>query len=131
MRRLVPILLAMLVLPAWYSAGPAPLPLPGPAAAQDFQPRPFHDLAERVADRYRGRLIGAEVVPPTAHERDLGAPLVYEFRLVTPQRNLLIIRMDARSGRFLDIAGRGQLQALRRDVDHRHDDDRDKDDDED
>ncbi|WP_374303195.1 PepSY domain-containing protein [Paracoccus sp. (in: a-proteobacteria)] len=44
-------------------------------------------------------------------ERDLGAELVYQFRLLTPQRNLLDIRIDARTGRFLSVAGRGQLAA--------------------
>lgn len=83
------------------------------AVAQDFSPRPFHELAESVTDRYRGRLIGAQMAPPTPHERMLGAALVYEFRLLTPQRNLLLIRLDARSGRFLEIAGRGQTAARR------------------
>lgn len=84
------------------------------ACAQDFQPLPFHDLARRVTDRYEGRLIGAEMRRPAPPERDLGVALVYEFRLLTPDRNLLKIRLDARTGRFLEIAGRGQLQALRK-----------------
>lgn len=111
MRYLVPILIAALAVPGWQMHGAAPLP--GLAAAQDFNPLPFHELAERVAQRYRGRLVGAGIARPTPPERDLGAALVYEFRVVTPQRNLLRIRLDARDGRFLEVAGRGQLQALR------------------
>lgn len=83
------------------------------AVADEFRPMPFHELAERVTDRYRGRLVSAQAQRPTPAERDLGAELVFELRLVTPERNLLRIRMDARSGRFLEIAGRGQLQAQR------------------
>jgi hypothetical protein len=103
-------------------------PLTIRVAAQDFRPLPFHELAKRVDRRYRGRLIGADIAPPTPQERELGAALVYEFRLMTPQRHLLLIRMDARNGRFLEVAGRGQLAALRRDP---RDDDDDNDFDED
>lgn len=142
MRRLAPILIVLLAVAALLlAAAPRPHAPParpqlsdaarpmviGGAAAQDFRPLPFHQLAERVHGRYRGRLIGAGVARPTPHERDLGAALVYEFRLLTPQRNLLRIRMDARSGRFLEVAGRGQVQALRpaaeRDANDDHDDD--------
>lgn len=105
--------------------------LGAPAAAQDFRPLPFHDLARRVDDRYRGRLIGAGIVRPTPHEQDLGAALVYEFRLMTPQRNLLRIRMDARDGRFLEVAGRGQIEAMRRNEGRGHDGRNDDDDDDD
>ncbi|WCQ98222.1 PepSY domain-containing protein [Paracoccus aestuarii] len=81
--------------------------------AEGFRPLPLHQLAERVSGRYAGRLVAAETRPPTPPERDLGAELVYEFRLVTPDRNILNIRLDARTGRFLDVAGQGQLQARR------------------
>ncbi|MDB6177887.1 hypothetical protein PAF17_10275 [Paracoccus sp. Z330] len=91
----------------------APQSFPGAAAAQDFRPLPFHKLAKRVSERYRGRLIGVNIMRPTPRERDLGAALIYEFRIITPQQNLLRIRMDARDGRFLDVAGRGQLEALK------------------
>lgn len=108
----------------WHLAGPEQhepgRPPTAPSAhhqengSRDFRPLPFHDLARRVGRRYEGRLIGAQATRPTAEERGIGAALVYEFKLVTPQRNLLRVRLDARDGRFLDVAGRGQLQALRR-----------------
>lgn len=82
--------------------------------AEGFRPLPFHRIAEAAAARYHGRLVGAETRPPHPHERELGAELVYEFRLLTPARNLLVIRMDARDGRFLDVAGHGQIEARRR-----------------
>ncbi|MBC9245751.1 hypothetical protein H4P12_03265 [Paracoccus sp. 11-3] len=95
-----------------------------PAAAQDtalttqdieqFRPQPFHEMAALVAQRYSGRMVAAQIQPPTAQERAMGASLIYEFRLVTTQRNLLNIRIDARDGKFLDVAGRGQLQARRK-----------------
>lgn len=78
-----------------------------------FRPLPLHQVAELVADRYAGRLIAADTRPPRPEERDLGAELVYRFRLVTPQQNLLDIRIDARTGRFLSVSGRGQLAARR------------------
>lgn len=89
-----------------------------PALAQDsapaisqFQPLPFHELAAAVSERYEGRLLAANIRPPLPEERELGAELVYQFRLLTPQRNLLDIRVDARDGRFLSVTGRGQLAA--------------------
>ena len=90
-----------------------------PAQAQDvapqiieqFRPLPLHQVAAAVSERYAGRLLAADTRAPRPEERDLGAELVYQFRLVTPQRNLLDIRIDARTGRFLSVSGRGQLAA--------------------
>lgn len=114
MRVLMPILISLSL--AWpLAAGAQDMVLPDPDAwAEGFRPQPFHHIAEAAVARYQGRIIGAETRPPHPHERDLGAELVYEFRLLTPARNLLVIRMDARDGRFLDVAGRGQIAARRR-----------------
>lgn len=84
-----------------------------PEAIDQFRPLPLHQVAAAVSERYAGRLLAADTRPPRPEERDLGAELVYQFRLVTPQRNLLDIRIDARSGRFLSVSGRGQLAARR------------------
>ncbi|MFV0386342.1 PepSY domain-containing protein [Paracoccus sp. (in: a-proteobacteria)] len=86
-------------------------------AAEEFRPLPYHELAERVEERFAGRLIGARTDRPKPEEAGLGAALVYEFRLVTPQRNLLRIRLDARTGRFLEVAGRGLVAAWRKNDD--------------
>lgn len=83
-------------------------------ADDDFRPLPLHETARLVGERYHGRLIGARLAPPTTHERDLGVELVEELRLLTPARNLLVIRLDARTGRFLQVAGVGQIEALKR-----------------
>ncbi|MDO5706778.1 MAG: hypothetical protein Q4G49_17130 [Paracoccus sp. (in: a-proteobacteria)] len=103
--RIVPTLLTCLLLTAPTVAQDVQ-PLP-----QDFRPLPLHDCAEIAAARYDGRLIAARLKLPTAHEEGLGVELVRELRLLTPQGNLLTIRLDARDGRFLDVAGIGQTEA--------------------
>ncbi|SNR45696.1 hypothetical protein EYF88_07985 [Paracoccus sediminis] len=81
---------------------------------QQFSPLPLHEVAASVSERYDGRLLAADTRPPLPHERHFGTELVYRFRLLTPQQNLLDIRIDARNGRFLSVSGRGQLAARRR-----------------
>lgn len=95
------------------SCAPAQAQEVAPEAIDQFRPLPFHELAAAVSDRYEGRLLAANIRPPLPDERDLGAELVYQFRLLTPQRNLLDIRVDARDGRFLSVTGRGQISARR------------------
>ncbi|TGN67310.1 hypothetical protein E4L95_05515 [Paracoccus liaowanqingii] len=114
MRRPAPLaILMVLVLAAPAAAQPAPPPDAVDPWATSFRPIPFHQIAEAVTTRYAGRLLAAETRPPSPPERAMGAELVYEFRLLTPERNRLNIRVDARTGRFLEVAGRGQLQARR------------------
>lgn len=112
----LPRLLLILSLSALHALPAALAQQPAPDAGADpvidsFRPLPFHDLAARVGARYAGRMIAAQSSPPTEAERAAGARLVYEFRLMTPQRHLLNIRLDARDGRFLSVAGRGQIAA--------------------
>ena len=102
----------------------ATLPIPGGAQDMppfastpelaDFRPMPPRQVVRRVTARYAGRPIAIELVPPSPSEWDMGVQLVYHVRLLTEARNLLDIRLDARDGRFLEVAGRGQLQARRR-----------------
>lgn len=98
---------------------------PAPAMAQDgttvqengtgsFRPVPLHQIAAEVSNRYYGRIISAEILPPWPSERMAGTLLVYEIRLVSPGNNLLQIRFDARNGRFLETRGRGQISARKR-----------------
>lgn len=101
-----PFLLALMILCA--------APALGQGLPQDFRPLPLHEAAKFVGQRYHGRLIAARLAQPTPHERSLGVELVEELRLLTPSRNLLLIRLDARGGRFLDVAGVGQIEALKR-----------------
>lgn len=111
MFRRIPLVL-LFALPTALSglAQTAPLPDDIPMI-HDFRPLPFHELAEAVSARYQGQLLAAATRPPRPDEREAGVQLVYEFRLVTPQQNLLSIRVDAQDGRFLEIAGRGQVEA--------------------
>lgn len=119
MRNRGPILFAVVVLVAAILAA-----VSLPAAADDFRPHrmespldfrpiPLPKAAEIVATRYDGRLIAARLTGPRATERALGAELVEELRLLTPQGNVLMIRLDARTGRFLEVAGVGQTEARR------------------
>ncbi|WVJ73773.1 hypothetical protein FLP41_09855 [Paracoccus marcusii] len=107
------ILVLALMAPLAALPQPAPRPAPPDPWATSFQPQPFHRMAEAVTARYDGRLVAAETRPARPAERARGVELVYEFRLLTTQRNILNIRVDARTGTFLEVAGRGQLEARR------------------
>lgn len=63
--------------------------------------------AALVKERFYGKLIAARLVPPFPHERQSGVELVHELRLLTPERDVLILRLDARTGAFLEVAGTG------------------------
>lgn len=113
----------------------AALALPAAADHHDHDrgPRPedlapeFHDMElpeshvlplkqafRIVAKRFRGRLIAARIAAPTPEERARGVVLVHQLRLLTPARDVLVIRLDAQSGAFLEVAGAGLAEARRR-----------------
>lgn len=116
----------------------AALALPVPAWTGDggaeFSDDPRHDWApefERLDDneyrlislrhaieiasaRFDGRVIAARLTGPSPHERDRGVALVHELRMLTPARDVLRIRIDARSGAFLEVAGAGLTKARRK-----------------
>lgn len=71
---------------------------------------PLTTIVDKVAERYQGKLVDAEIKPPKRHET---AAVVYELRLLTPAGAILKVRVDAATGAFLEIDGRGQLDALR------------------
>ena len=50
----------------------------------------------------------------SAEERARGVELVHELRLMTRSRDVLLIRLDARTGAFLEVAGSGMTEARRR-----------------
>lgn len=102
-----------LLLPALLGAFLAVAAMPAIGLADDFRPLPLPQAVEIVQARYHGRLIGAKLSGPFPSERALGVALVEELRLLTPQGNVLNIRLDARTGRFLEIAGIGQIAALK------------------
>ncbi|QRZ12124.1 PepSY domain-containing protein [Paracoccus methylovorus] len=81
----------------------------------DFRVLPLKRAVEIAGERFRGRLIAARIVPPRPDERARGVILVHELRLLTPKRDVLMIRLDAHSGDFLEVAGAGLTDARRKD----------------
>lgn len=77
------------------------------------QPLPLQRALRIAEARFRGRLIAARLLPANPAERARGTILVHELRLLTPDRNVLRLRLDAFSGAFLEVAGAG-LTAARR-----------------
>ena len=63
-----------------------------------------------VEERYRGRALDGTIVRGRKHEPDL----VYVISFRTDRGDILRIRLDAETGAFLEVAGRGQAEALRR-----------------
>ena len=87
-----------------------PLPcMPGrkKAPACAFRTRFVNEGAESAGGR-------CFLTGPTPHERDRGVALVHELRMLTPARDVLRIRIDARSGDFLEVAGAGLTKARRK-----------------
>ncbi|MBD9527854.1 MULTISPECIES: PepSY domain-containing protein [Paracoccus] len=85
----------------------------------DFRVIPLQQAAELATDRFRGRLIAARLRPPTPDERARGVELVHELRLLTQRRDVLLIRLDARTGAFLEVRGSGLTEARRRHEDRK------------
>lgn len=79
-----------------------------------FDVMPMHRAAREVGERFDGRIIGMTLLPPRGTEAERGVELVYGFRLLTRGRDVIEIRMDARTGRFLDIRGNDLASARRR-----------------
>lgn len=82
-----------------------------------FRVMPLHDAAQIALGRFRGRLIAARLKPPTPEERARGVELVHELKLMTQTRDVLRVRLDARTGAFLEVAGTGLTEARRKNGD--------------
>lgn len=82
-----------------------------------FRVIPLREAAHIAHQRFRGRLIAARLKPPTPQERARGTELVHELKLLTEARDVLRIRLDARTGAFLEVAGSGLTRARRMDGD--------------
>jgi len=65
---------------------------------------PIGQAVDIVAVRYEGRMIAAAIT-----EEDDRA--LYEFRWLTPQGNVLRIRLDGMTGAFVLVDGVGQTDA--------------------
>lgn len=75
---------------------------------------PLPKVIRAVSERFLGRPLATALRPPLAGETALGAALVYELRWLTPGDDILRIRIDAVTGRFLETAGPGLTEARRK-----------------
>ncbi|MBV0893226.1 hypothetical protein KTN05_15540 [Paracoccus sp. Z118] len=78
-----------------------------------FRVVPLRSALNAANGRYRGRVIAAELAPPRPAEAAKGVQLVYALRMLTPEHDLLLIRLDARDASFLDVAGNDLGRARR------------------
>lgn len=63
---------------------------------------PMHKAVRAASRRFDGRVLDIALIAPRASD---AAPLVYHIRMLTSQRNVLDIRMDALTGRFIEVRG--------------------------
>ncbi|MFB9223105.1 PepSY domain-containing protein [Paracoccus cavernae] len=91
-------------------------PFEGRPLPPSFEVLPLSAAARIVEERFSGKLIAARLAPPTPREWHQGVQLVHELRLLTPRRDVLAIRLDARNGRFLEVAGAGLAEARKKKV---------------
>ena len=77
---------------------------------------PLSQAADLVSQRFRGRLVAAKLMPPTPPELAHGVELVQELRLLTPKKDIILIRLDAHTGDFLEVAGAGLTDARRKEA---------------
>lgn len=110
-----------LILSCLFSAAPLAAQgqlLPSDLVGEDmFQAGTLIPLTEAIAlvsKRFHGRALAATLRPPRPEEFALGAALIYDLRWLTPADALLRIRIDAGSGRIVDIAGAGLTEARRK-----------------
>lgn len=102
-----------------------------PLAAQPARPDallPFHEIAKIVQSRIHGRPLAARLDLPRPFEMALGTRMVQEVTLLSPQGNIILVRLDAETGRVLELRGRG-INAARVKPDRGDKDDRKKGDD--
>ena len=102
------------------------LALAAPLAAQPVQPQPlmpFHEVVKIVAQRFDGRVLAARVDQPRPDEFALGAEAVQQLTLLSPQGNILLIRLDGVTGRVLEVRGRGLTAARAKGHDREKDSD--------
>lgn len=109
---------ALIVAGAFVSA----LPQPAASGPRERELEPLIDAGdmelitimkavEVAQSRFMGRVIDAQIKPGRPHER---AAAVYELRMLTERGNVLRIRLDALTGDFLEVEGRGLTEARRR-----------------
>ena len=60
---------------------------------------PYGEIARRAVDRFGGRVVGQKL-------KDENGKPVYELRLLKPDGKVLIVIMDAKTGRVIRTRGR-------------------------
>ncbi|MDS9467977.1 hypothetical protein RGQ15_10410 [Paracoccus sp. MBLB3053] len=74
---------------------------------------PLQDAMHIAMARFHGRLIAARLRAPRPEEHERGVQLVHELKLLTRERDVLLIRLDAQTGAFLEVRGSGLTRARR------------------
>lgn len=92
------------------SAEPPAAPAPVAARSAESGPLDVDAAVARVLARYRGQVLDVDRVPPRSSEQ---ARAVVEVRLLTEAGHVLRIRLDADDGSFLEVDGRGLVEARR------------------
>ena len=62
---------------------------------------PMHQAVWRALRRFDGKVLDIALVP----QRGPGSPLIYRIRILTRGSEVVDIRMDALTGRFLEVRG--------------------------
>lgn len=87
--------------------------LPDGFEAPTAEVLPMHKAVRLATRRFAARVLDIALEPAIPAEQAAGVDLVYRLRMVTHSRDVLDIRMDALSGRFIDVRG-ADLSAARR-----------------
>ncbi|MFV0409615.1 MAG: hypothetical protein ACK5LJ_07945 [Paracoccus sp. (in: a-proteobacteria)] len=74
---------------------------------------PLHELVKIANDRFEARILAAKINSPEPFEYALGTDVVQELVLLTPQGDMILMRLDGETGRVLDIRGRDLGKARR------------------
>lgn len=61
--------------------------------------KPFSEIRRKVGQRIKGRVIDAQLDRASS-------PWVYHVRVLTDDGNVVAVRLDARTGRIMDVRGR-------------------------
>ena len=77
-----------------------------------YDPLPMHTAAGRAAAQFAARPISIRLVP-RAPDDPPGLDIAYQIRLLTRGRQVIDVRMDAVTGRIVELRG-ADLAAARR-----------------
>ncbi len=80
-------------------------------ADEDAGILPFHEVVKIINSRIAGRPLAARIDEPRPFELALGSNIIHEVTLLSPQGNIILVRLDGETGRFLEMRGRGILAA--------------------